>query len=481
MGIETVKRQSLINFILQIAFTVFGFFSTMYFAHAVGASTLGAYFLFLAYYGIIGIAIDGGFGGAAIKRISEGEEPDAYFSAFFVLRSLFVVVVVISLILSRDYFVDLNSTGVFIWLILGLIASLFLGGVHVGVEGCGKVGIHATCGFINNLSRIIIQVIAIYFGFSVAGMSGGFVAGMVIAAIIELRFFDLHFVHFGWKHIRSLSTFSFWLFLTSSGMLVFSYADTIMIGYFLNNKDVGVYRVALQFTSLAAFTTTALQSTLWPKVSRWSKTGNLELIEKSLSRACCYSLVLAIPVVAGGIILGDKLLYFFYGEDFTSGYKALIILLIVQVINIFQFFFTTYLGAMNYQKDAFKVTIMAVMANITLNFLLIPVMGITGAALATLITMMINAILARNVLFRIINVKLEHDILFNILKASTLMSVFVGGYRYFVPLSNVWFLLIPIILGGIFYVFLILKFDRRIYDELKGIFLQMNLSWPNWL
>ena len=57
----------------------------MYFAHTVGAGVLGGYFLFMAYFGIINLVSDGGFGGAAIKRISEGEEQDAYFSAFFVL------------------------------------------------------------------------------------------------------------------------------------------------------------------------------------------------------------------------------------------------------------------------------------------------------------------------------------------------------------------------------------------------------------
>ncbi|MDW7727982.1 MAG: hypothetical protein SCH70_12905 [Candidatus Methanoperedens sp.] len=82
MSIEPVRRQSIVSLIWQIALTFIGFLSTMYFAHAVGAGVQGAYFLFIAYFGIISLMTDGGFGGAAIKRISEGEEQDAYFSAF---------------------------------------------------------------------------------------------------------------------------------------------------------------------------------------------------------------------------------------------------------------------------------------------------------------------------------------------------------------------------------------------------------------
>ena len=473
MGIGEVQRQSIVSFIWQIAYTFLGMLSTMYFAHTVGAGVLGAYFLFLAYYGIFVLISDGGFGGAVIKRISEGEEQDAYFSAFFVLRSVFVTVVIVALIAFRNYFVDLNDAGIFIWLLMALIVALLYGAVQGGIAGCGKMGIHATCIFIDTISRILIQVAAVFLGYGAAGLVGGFVAGTLVGFLIGLRFLDLRFVRFGWRHIKSLSTFSFWLFLTSGGVIVYTNADTVMIGYFLNNADVGVYRVVMLFTSIAAFTTNALRSTLWPKVSRWGKTGEIAIIEESFSRAINYSLLLAVPIFAGGVLLGDRLLYFFYGAEFADGYTTLVILLIVQVVNVFQFLFTTYLGALDLQKEAFKVTAVAATANIILNFLLIPVIGISGAAIATLVTMGLNAVLARRVLSRSIKIRLEHDSLLNILKASAAMALFVGGYRMFVPLSSVWLTLVPVVLGAGVYGVLILKFDRKIYEELKGIMVQM--------
>jgi len=481
MGIGEVQRQSIVSFIWQIAYTFIGFLSTMYFAHAVGASVLGAYFLFVAYYSIIGMISDGGFGGAAVKRISEGEEPDAYFSAFVVLRSLFVTIVLLALIASRSYFVDFDTEGMFIWLLLALIVSLLHGAVSSGIAGCGKMGIHATCGFINNISRILVQVVAVFLGFGAAGLAGGFVCGMLVGAIIQLRFFDLHFACFGWRHVKSLSTFSFWLFLTSGGMMVFAHADTVVIGYFLSNADVGVYQIVLQLATMATFATSALRSTLWPKVSRWGTIGELELIEESLSRAFTYSLILAVPVLAGGVLLGDRLLYFLYGAEFARGYTAFMLLLIVQIVNIFMFFFTSYISALDRIKDLFKVTIVAAAANIVLNIILIPVIGIEGAAVATLLTMILNAVLARRVLSQMITIRVERDSLWNILKASFVMSIFVGSYRLSIPLSTVWLTLAPVVLGGMMYGILILKFDRKICDELKGIATQMNIPLPDWL
>ena len=140
-----------------------------------------------------------------------------------------------------------------------------------------------------------------------------------------------------------------------------------------------------------------------------------------------------------------------------------------------------YLGALDHQKDAFKATAVAAAANIVLNLMLIPVIGIAGAAIATLVTMLLNAVLARRALSRMITIRVEHISVWNILKASTVMALFVGGYRMLVPLSSVWLALVPVVLGAGVYGVLILKFDRKICDELKGIATQMNVPWPEWL
>ena len=480
MSIEPIRRQSIVSLIWQIAFTFIGFLSTMYFAHAVGAEVLGAYFLFVAYFSIIGLMTDGGFGAAAIKRISEGEEPDAYFSAFVVLSSVFVTVILTALIVFRGLFVDLDSAGTFTWLLVALVVSLLYGAVSSGIAGCGKMGINATAGFINNVSRILVQIVAVFLGHGVAGLAGGFVLGILVGSIVQLRFFTLHFMRFGWRHLKSLSSFSFWSFLISGGGLIFMYFDSVMIGYFMGNADVGVYRVIFQFTVLATFTTTALRSTLWPMVSRWDKIGETELIEDSLSRAFTYSLILALPLFVGGALLGDRLLYFFYGADFVS-YTTLVILFFVQIVNIFQYFFTTYLRAMDQVKELFKITFVAVIANIALNAVLIPMMGISGAAVATLVTMALNAVLARRVLARMIALKVERNSLLNIFKASIAMGIVVGVYRLVVPLSSVWLALVPVVLGGIVYGVLVLKFDKKIYEDLKIIMIQINVAWPEWL
>lgn len=481
MNIGTVQRQSMVSLIWQLVFTAAGFLSTMYFAHAVGADTLGAYFLFIAYYGIFTMVSDGGLGGAAIKRISEGEQKNEYFSAFFATRSILLLVAVIFLLIFRGLFNDLNAAGLFGWLPVIMIANVLSGSVGIGVAGTGKMGIRATCNTITLISSIVFQVAAIYLGFGAVGLAVGTIAGLVAGGLIEYRFLELRIVRFGWNHIKSLSTFAFWLFLTSGGVMVFSQADTVIIGYFMHNSDVGIYRIVLQFTMAATLVTSVLRNTLWPRVSGWGKSGDMVRVEESLARAVTYSLLLAVPVFLGGVMLGEKLLYFFYGEEFSAGYRALVILLAVQVVNVFQYFFTMYLDAMNHPKESFKVTAVAASVNILLDILLIPIFGIIGAAVATLISMVMNVFLARRALSRIMKIRVEADSLRNIVEAAVVMGAVVGVFRLFVDMSSVWLALMPVALGFLVYGIMILKMDGKIRNDLKVMATQVGLPWPSML
>lgn len=469
MKLEPLRRQSLVTLFTTVSLTLIGFISTMYFAQTVGESVLGVYFLFLAYYNILNIILDGGLGWAGVKRISEGKERNEYFSALIILRFLLVGILLLFLFILSPLIEEINESGIFYWLVIALIIAIIWRSVSNGNYGSGKVAINQTCTMIDNFAKVAFQLIAIYLGFEASGLIGGFIFGMIIAALIGLHFLDLQLTKFNMFHVKSLFTFSLWIFLTSGGSLVFNYADTILIGHFMENADVGIYRVAFQFTTAATFTTTAMKTVLYPKVSNWSANGQLNRAENAFSKGLKYSLLLAIPVFVGGLLIGDKMLYFFYGPSFAKGAQSLYVLLAVQVVNVFMFLQTTYLSALNFPKESFKITAISAIANILLDIALIPKLGILGAAIATLFTMSLNSLLAYLVLRKIINVRLELYSMKSIAISTLGMGLFVGTYRMIMPLSNIWIILAVVILGGITYAILMLKFDAEIQNEIKKI------------
>ncbi|RXE55084.1 polysaccharide biosynthesis protein [Methanoculleus taiwanensis] len=481
MDVSPIQRQSIISLVSTVGLTAFGLLSTMYFSHTVGPAPLGAYFLFLAYFGIFTLIGDAGFGTAAVKRISEGTDQNAFFTALIALKVGLFLVTAVALVVVYHFGADLFSPDLTLWLLVALFVGALYTAVNSGTAGSGKVGISQITNLINNVSKIVMQIIAVFLGFGAGGLIGGFVAGMAVGMFVNLRYLDLRLVRFNRKHISSLSTFSFWIFLSSGGILVFNYADTVLIGYFMTEADVGIYRVAFQLTSLATFVSLALHSSLFPRVSNWSAHNEISLIESALSRAFTYSLLLALPVCVGGWLLGERLLYFLYGAPFAAGASALVILLAVQVAFVFTDLQTMSLNAMDRPRDSFRVTAVAVVVNIALNLLLIPVIGLIGAALATFVTMLLNAVLARRVLSNVMCVKLETGSVRNILVATGAMAGVTGLFGLFFPLMHIASVMTAVVLGAAVYAIVLMRLDRTIHDELQGIAVKMGVPWPSCL
>jgi O-antigen/teichoic acid export membrane protein len=249
----------------------------------------------------------------------------------------------------------------------------------------------------------------------------------------------------------------------------------------MNTAEVGIYRIALQLASFGSFTTIALQTVLYPKISSWAAQGRITDVENALARACTYSLFLAVPTCIGGWILGDRLLYYLYGASFTGGTIPLFFLLLVQIVNIFMFLGTTSLNALDRPKDAFWISLFASLANIILLVVFIPVMGITGAAIATLIAMTMNSVVAYVLLSRVISVKIEYKAVKNILCASSVMGIFLLFIHFLLPITNVVAVLVVVIIGAVIYTVVLFKLDREIHDEIRVISDNLGVPWPRWL
>ncbi|MBR5814842.1 MAG: polysaccharide biosynthesis C-terminal domain-containing protein [Methanocorpusculaceae archaeon] len=481
MSLSAIRRQSTLSLFFTILITITGFFSTMLFTHILGKDLMGVYYLFLAYFGIFNMIGDGGFGSAAVKRISEGKEQNAYFTAYACLRGLLIIVSTLVLLTLSPFFVDLQDYHLVQLVLLALASAGIFHTITMGVYGLGHVGIYNTGFGLSELARIIIQIGTVLLGYSVYGLIGGYIAGIIISGILCIKYFTFKPAKFGIRHIKSLFVYGFWIFLISTGSIAFSYADTIFIGYFMTNGDVGVYRTAFQFTTAAAFITAAIAPTLTPKISRWSKDNEWDKIAPPVSRGITFGLILAMPILFGGIFIADKLLYYFYGADFVAGAVACCILFAVQIVSVFTTFLGTALTASDHARQSFYATASAALINIILNCLLIPILGINGAAVATLISYSVNAILIAHFLKRYITVNIEKRPILNIIISAAVMGLFVFVYKLFVPLDNVILTLIPVCIGAVIYFFLLFKIDRGIRDEIAGMVTTLGLPWPKWL
>nr|WP_245249696.1 oligosaccharide flippase family protein [Methanolinea mesophila] len=481
MNIGPVKRQSIIGLAANLGIAGIGYIATVYFAHTLGPAPLGAFYLFLAYLGVVNLLADGGMGGATVQRVSEGEDQREFFSAGVAVRLVLIPFALSVLFLARTLLIDFSSTGLFNWLFLAVVVTTSGSIIAAGNYGRGKAGVIQVAELGTTIVKVLAQVLAVYLGYSAAGLAGGFVAGAIAGIVINLRFLDIRPGRFTRKHLSSMAPYAGWVFLSAALALVISSADTILVGYFLTTEEVGFYRTSFQLTTLALFIVTTLTTALYPRISRWYREGELATIGESVGRAYSYSLLLAIPVSAGGIILADRLLYFLYGSPFTVAAAALSLLFLVQLASIFPLIDSMCLGALNRPRTAFVINAINAVLVVILEVALIPLLGIAGAALAILGAMVFRAVISHHVLGKEVSIAIERGTVARILAASTVMGIAVGTFRLLVPLDSFWLLLADVILGVIIYGVLILRLDRGIHDELKDLSKGIGLPWPGWL
>lgn len=441
---------------IHLGFTILvsliGFCSTILFSRLLGADILGSYFLFLTYFSIFNLIGDGGFGGALIKRVSEGYDQNEYFTAYAVIRTCLVIV-------STLLVFGLIENPLVI--VCALIVAYFSNMITAGVCAKNHMGVYNASNGISELIRIGVSVALVLLGFSLFGMIGGWFAGIIVVGILCIKYFKYKLVKFNKKHVINLLNFGIWGFLISSAGLIMGYADTLFINYFMDKADVGVYRVVLSFSSILLLVANAINSTLPPKISNWYANGNLENISKTISESINQGLLLAIPACIGGCILCENLISLFYGEEFMSGVVSACVLFVFQIVCVVNMFISCALSNSGYIKKTFIGIIIALGINVGLDIYLIPQIGILGAAIGSLVGTTVGCLICWLFLRKIINIKFDIKELSKITVSALVMGVIIA----LIPVNC----LILIIIGCVIYFIMLHLLKSNSLMELRGI------------
>lgn len=155
----------------------------------------------------------------------------------------------------------------------------------------------------------------------------------------------------------------------------------LLTGLLSGAKDAGIYQAASQIVSLLIFGLMAVNMALQPKLAAaWSQ-GNRELAQHLATYSA--RLGTAVAMLMGGILMlfAEPLLALF-GAAFGDGATALRILVVGQLANAAAGSCGIVLAMTGNQHIVLRGVMMALSANAALCGLLIPVWGVSGAAIA---------------------------------------------------------------------------------------------------
>lgn len=184
------------------------------------------------------------------------------------------------------------------------------------------------------------------------------------------------------------------LTVVGGGQILFGHIDTLMLGIFASDAEVGAYRVAVQLSMLVIFALTVVNQVLQPKISELYAQRDMDAMQSMLtSTSLVMFLGTLVPAFIAAVI-APQVLEFVFGADYRIASTALQILIVGQAINVMFGSVGTILNMTGLENLAMRGMVIAIVINLGLDVLLIPLLGLSGAALASALTITIwNAIL----------------------------------------------------------------------------------------
>jgi O-antigen/teichoic acid export membrane protein len=171
--------------------------------------------------------------------------------------------------------------------------------------------------------------------------------------------------------------------------VTFQYVDRIMLSMMLPDSldAIAVYSIASGLSTLALVFPNAILAIFFPVVSELYGKGDFEGIKRTMSISMKWTVMLAVPVTAIMVVFGKELLQLLYGGFYAQGETVLLLFVIGLFIRSVFSPPGNVLASMRRLDVEFKAAGIAVITNVAFNYLLIPVWGIDGAALGSLLSM----------------------------------------------------------------------------------------------
>lgn len=260
-------------------------------------------------------------------------------------------------------------------------------------QAFNRVALSALINALSSIGRLVFAVGLVLVGLGTLGAFLGYVLGFVIASAVGLWLLYTRFyvpkngdepMESGLS--RRILEYSVPLTATRSATIVDKKVDTILVGAILGSTPAAFYTVAKQVSDACIAPASSLGYTISPAFGEEKAGDRLERAARLYEHALEHMLILYIPAFVGLVLVADPMIRHVFGDDYLGAVP------VVQVMGVFILANSVnkitsdgldYLGRA--RERAIAKTVMAV-SNFVLNLLLIPTIGVVGAAIATAIT-----------------------------------------------------------------------------------------------
>jgi O-antigen/teichoic acid export membrane protein len=371
------------------------FFVGIYIARYLGPSNYGLLNYVTSFVGLFGfiatLGIDSIVSREIIKDHSKKDELIGTGFYIKIIGSILAIasVFIVSFFTTKDIF-----TLVLIWIFsLSFIPQAFsIVEIYFQSQVLSRKVVSAQV--ISNIISALLKLLVIFLNKGIFWLMIIYIVEVSIYGAILL----LNYRKFG-NHIRnwrfnesiakSILKDSWPLMLSAVAISIYMKIDQVIIKNMLGNEQAGIYAVSVKLSEIWYFIPMIICTSVFPSIIQAMNTSK-ELFESRLKKIYSLMFWLSFSIAILMTIFASPIIKILFGNAYIESVIPLQIYIWAGISVFLGVVVSQYLVANNLSKISFLNTLLGALANIMLNILLIPKFGISGSAIATLISYTIS-------------------------------------------------------------------------------------------
>lgn len=382
-----VARNSAFVLGAQVVLKILAFLFNVYIVRRLGAVHFGQYSAVMAYVTIFAVFTDLGMAPYSVREMAEDHRRTSWLLPNIVaIRMVLSLVITLVVPLSAYWLgkeqgivlgVFIASTGQFIYAFQGPLDSVLTARERLDYTAIFSV--------VNQLVFWGLGVLLLVSGMGFIGLIIASLTGVAVVALLS-----------GWVLFRNLGvgrlvlSIRRWpqLLLAALPFGVSSIAgaflrrfDTVLMSFVLTDAAVGWYNVPYTLINMVLLVAQSIAIAMYPSMVRSHKIerGSLRTVT---FQSIKYLLVICLPIAVGGTVLADRIIIFLYTDEFAASIPVLRLVLWA----LPSLFLLELLGrvanTLHLERSVARVNVINAVITVLLNVMLVPTLGVIGAALA---------------------------------------------------------------------------------------------------
>lgn len=190
---------------------------------------------------------------------------------------------------------------------------------------------------------------------------------------------------FSWTYGKALLSRSCHFILPGLMVSIYGQTDKLMLKQMISEAEIGYYATAVSLCGMWCFILSAIIDSVYPSIMEAAKAENEELFRRRNVQLYAIVFYISVFVSICFTLLGEVAISILYGEAYLPAAMPLRIITWYTAFSYLGVARNAWVVAKERQKYLFSIYAASALANVILNYMLIPSMGAIGAAVASLV------------------------------------------------------------------------------------------------